>query len=122
MRNEGLAEMPKSYFCLTSTASIIVGKDCPVYEDATWWKARRVKALDADLVSWLINHLFFCRYGLKIRLGELYLPEADLVVFDRAHQILDIASEYLARPVFQVVNYMIFCRDYRRLSCYSKPY
>jgi ATP-dependent DNA helicase DinG len=60
-------------------------------------KARR-KALDADIVV-VNHHLFFADMALKdTGFGEL-IPEADLVVFDEAHQIPDIASEYFGESL-----------------------
>ena len=77
---------------VTSTADKCGGKDCPDCEDCYMVKARR-KALDADLVV-VNHHLFFADMALKdTGFGEL-IPEADLVIFDEAHQIPDIASEY----------------------------
>lgn len=87
-----LAEDAKVLPFVTSTADNCLGKDCPDYEDCYMIKARR-KALDADVVV-VNHHLFFADMALKdTGFGEL-IPEADLVVFDEAHQIPDIASEY----------------------------
>ena len=87
-----LAEDAKVLPFVTSTADNCLGKDCPDYEDCYMVKARR-KALDADVVV-VNHHLFFADMALKdTGFGEL-IPEADLVVFDEAHQILAIASEY----------------------------
>jgi ATP-dependent DNA helicase DinG len=87
-----LAEDAKVLPFVTSTADNCLGKDCPDYEDCYMIKARR-KALDANVVV-VNHHLFFADMALKdTGFGEL-IPEADLVVFDEAHQIPDIASEY----------------------------
>ncbi|MFT5837661.1 MAG: ATP-dependent DNA helicase DinG [Flavobacteriales bacterium] len=87
-----LAEDAKVLPFVTSTADNCLGKDCPDYEDCYMVKARR-KALEADVVV-VNHHLFFADMALKdTGFGEL-IPEADLVVFDEAHQIPDIASEY----------------------------
>ena len=87
-----LAEDARVLPFVTSTADNCLGKDCPDYEDCYMIKARR-KALDADVVV-VNHHLFFADMALKdTGFGEL-IPEADLVVFDEAHQIPDIASEY----------------------------
>jgi ATP-dependent DNA helicase DinG len=60
-------------------------------------KARRT-ALDADVVV-VNHHLFFADMALKdTGFGEL-IPEADVVVFDEAHQIPDIASEYFGEAL-----------------------
>ena len=77
---------------VTSTADNCLGKDCADYEDCYLVKARR-KALEADVVV-VNHHLFFADMALKdTGFGEL-IPDADLVIFDEAHQIPDIASQY----------------------------
>ena len=94
---KSLAEDAKVLPFVTSTADNCLGKECPDYEDCYMVKARR-KALDADLVV-VNHHLFFADMALKdTGFGEL-IPEADLVVFDEAHQIPDIASEYFGETL-----------------------
>ncbi len=89
---KSLKEDAKVLPFVTSTADNCLGKDCPDFEDCYMVKARR-KALDADVVV-VNHHLFFADMALKdTGFGEL-IPEADLVIFDEAHQIPDIASEY----------------------------
>lgn len=92
-----LAEDAKVIPFVTSTVDNCLGKDCPDYEDCYLVKARR-KALDAELVV-VNHHLFFADMALKdTGFGEL-IPEADLIVFDEAHQIPDIASEYFGEAL-----------------------
>lgn len=82
---------------VTSTVDNCLGKDCPDYEDCYLVKARR-EALEADLVV-VNHHLFFADMALRdTGFGEL-IPEADLIVFDEAHQIPDIASEYFGEAL-----------------------
>lgn len=82
---------------VTSNNDNCLGRDCPDYEDCYLVKARR-KALEADLVV-VNHHLFFADMALKdTGFGEL-IPEADLIVFDEAHQIPDIACEYFGEAV-----------------------
>lgn len=82
---------------VTSTAENCLGKDCPDYEDCYLVKARRA-AMEADLVV-VNHHLFFADMALKdTGFGEL-VPEADIIVFDEAHQIPDIASEYFGEAL-----------------------
>ncbi|MBC3767240.1 ATP-dependent DNA helicase [Neptunicella marina] len=77
---------------VTSTVDNCLGKECPAYEDCYMVQAR-AKALAADLVV-VNHHLFFADMALKdTGFGEL-IPDADLIVFDEAHQIPDIASQY----------------------------
>lgn len=92
-----LAEDAKVLPFVTSTSDNCLGKDCPDYEDCYLVKARG-KALAADVVV-VNHHLFFADMALKdIGFGEL-IPEADLVIFDEAHQIPDIASEYFGESL-----------------------
>lgn len=103
-----LAEDAKVLPFVTSTADNCLGKDCQDYEDCYMVKARR-KALDADLVV-VNHHLFFADMALKdTGFGEL-IPEADLVIFDEAHQIPDIASEYFGEALSSRQLHDI-CRD-----------
>ncbi|MBF7072499.1 ATP-dependent DNA helicase [Glaciecola sp. MH2013] len=77
---------------VTSTVDNCLGKDCPSYEDCYLVQARR-KAMEADVVV-VNHHLFFADLALKdTGFGEL-VPEVDVVIFDEAHQVPDIASEY----------------------------
>ncbi|MFT5675021.1 MAG: ATP-dependent DNA helicase DinG [Paraglaciecola sp.] len=94
---KSLTEDAKVLPFVTSTADNCLGKDCPDYDDCYMIKARR-NALDADLVV-VNHHLFFADMALKdTGFGEL-IPEADVVVFDEAHQIPDIASEYFGEAL-----------------------
>ncbi|AEP30331.1 ATP-dependent DNA helicase [Brumicola nitratireducens] len=77
---------------VTSTVDNCLGKDCPSYEDCYLVKARR-KAMEADVIV-VNHHLFFADLALKdTGFGEL-IPDVDVVIFDEAHQVPDIASEY----------------------------
>ncbi|WP_218311350.1 ATP-dependent DNA helicase [Alteromonas antoniana] len=82
---------------VTSTVDNCLGRDCPDYEDCYLVKARR-KALDADVIV-VNHHLFFADMALKdTGFGEL-IPEADAIIFDEAHQIPDIASDYFGESL-----------------------
>ena len=86
--NEGSAVFP----FVTSTVDNCLAKDCPNIDDCYLIKARE-KAIAADLVV-VNHHLFFADMALKdTGFGEL-IPKADVMIFDEAHQIADIASEY----------------------------
>ena len=77
---------------VTSTADNCLGTECEYQQDCFLGKARR-RALTADVV--IINHhLFFADSRLKEEgLGEL-LPNAEVVVFDEAHQLPEIATHF----------------------------
>lgn len=92
-----IAEDSKALPLVTSTADNCLGKDCPSYEDCYLLRARK-KAMQADLVV-VNHHLFFADMALKdTGFGEL-LPNMDVVIFDEAHQIPDIASEYFGETL-----------------------
>ena len=82
---------------ITSTNDNCLGKDCPSYTDCFVLKARK-KAMDADVVV-VNHHLFLADLAIKeTGFGEL-IPEADVFIFDEAHQLPDIASEYFGQSV-----------------------
>lgn len=82
---------------ITSTNDNCLGKECPSYQDCFVSKARR-KAMDADVVV-VNHHLFLADLAIKeTGFGEL-IPEADVFIFDEAHQLPDIASQYFGQSV-----------------------
>jgi len=82
---------------VTSTNDNCLGSDCPLYKECFVVKARR-KAMDADVVV-VNHHLFMADMVVKESgFGEL-IPEADVMIFDEAHQIPDIASQYFGQQV-----------------------
>ncbi|EKO3480364.1 ATP-dependent DNA helicase [Vibrio fluvialis] len=82
---------------ITSTNDNCLGKECPSYQDCFVSKARR-KAMEADVVV-VNHHLFLADLAIKeTGFGEL-IPEADVFIFDEAHQLPDIASQYFGQSV-----------------------
>lgn len=82
---------------VTSTADNCLGSDCPHFQDCFVFEARR-RAQEADLV--VINHHLFCA-DAKLReegFGE-FLPEADALIFDEAHQLPEIASAFAGQTL-----------------------
>lgn len=79
---------------VTSTADNCLSQDCPFYKDCFVVKARQ-QALSADVV--IVNHhLFFADMALQADgFGEL-LPGADAIVFDEAHHLPEIASQFFS--------------------------
>lgn len=103
-----IAEDSKALPYVTSTTDNCLGKDCPVYEDCHLLKARK-KAQAADLVV-VNHHLFFADLALKdTGFGEL-LPQMDVIIFDEAHQLPDIASDYFGENVSSRLL-LDLCRD-----------
>lgn len=82
---------------LVSTTENCLGADCPSYKECYVVQARR-RAMDADLV--VVNHHLFCA-DMAVKesgFGEL-IPEAELIIFDEAHQLPDIASQYFGQSL-----------------------
>ncbi|MDG6881934.1 Probable ATP-dependent helicase dinG homolog [Phocoenobacter uteri] len=82
---------------LVSTADNCLGTDCPQFKECYVVKARQ-KAMNADVV--VVNHHLFCA-DMAVKetgFGEL-IPEAQLVIFDEAHQLPDIASQYFGKSL-----------------------
>ncbi|MFN1600236.1 ATP-dependent DNA helicase [Vibrio harveyi] len=82
---------------ITSTNDNCLGKECPSYTDCFVLKARK-RAMDSDIVV-VNHHLFLADLAIKeTGFGEL-IPEADVFIFDEAHQLPDIASEYFGQSI-----------------------
>lgn len=76
----------------TSTADNCIGKDCQFLKDCFIAKARK-KAQQADLVV-INHHLFFADCLLKDEGFTELLPEFEVVIFDEAHQLPSVASQF----------------------------
>ncbi|MDY4279892.1 MAG: ATP-dependent DNA helicase [[Pasteurella] mairii] len=93
---------------LTSTTESCLGSDCPHYAECYVALARK-KALNADLVV-VNHHLFFADMAVKESgFGEL-IPNAEVIIFDEAHQLPDIASQYFGQSV-SARQLFDLCRD-----------
>lgn len=78
----------------TSTSENCLGSTCPDLQTCFLAKARR-KALEADLVV-INHHLFFADAKLKQDGFGSLLPGIEVLVFDEAHQLPEIASDFYA--------------------------
>jgi ATP-dependent DNA helicase DinG len=82
---------------VTSTTENCLGQECDYYDKCHLFRARH-HANDADLVV-VNHHLFFADLALRDQgYGEL-LPTADMVIFDEAHQLPDLASMFFSQTV-----------------------
>lgn len=93
---------------VTSTSDNCLGSDCPDFKACYVNKARQ-RAIKAQLVV-VNHHLFFSDVSLKEQgFGEL-LPNYDVVIFDEAHQLPDVATRFFgfAISTFQLNE---LCRD-----------
>ena len=82
---------------VTSTNDNCLGSDCPLYKDCFVVKARK-KAMDADVVV-VNHHLFLADMVVKESGFAELIPEADVMIFDEAHQLPDIASQYFGQSL-----------------------
>jgi ATP-dependent DNA helicase DinG len=89
------AEIPENdslWYYATSNADNCLGGECPEIDRCFVLKARK-QAMDADIVV-INHHLYFSDLALKKDgFGEL-LPAADVLIFDEAHQLPDIAGNF----------------------------
>ncbi len=93
---------------VTSTLDNCLARDCPDYDKCYLVNARQ-KAADADLIV-VNHHLFFADMALKeTGFGEL-IPKAQVMMFDEAHQIGNIASEYFG-DAFSTRQLVDLCTD-----------
>jgi ATP-dependent DNA helicase DinG len=83
---------------VSATAETRLGPRCPHFESCFVTRARR-RAQAADLV--IVNHhLFFADLALKAAWPQAQLlPAYEAVIFDEAHQIEDVATDYFGVSV-----------------------
>ena len=82
--------------CISSVDNCL-GQECDFYDDCFVFRARR-RAVDADLAV-VNHHLFLADMVLKeTGYGEL-LPAAEVVIFDEAHQLPELASQFFSETL-----------------------
>ena len=77
---------------VTSTADNCLGQKCPHYDDCHVVRARR-NAQEADLVV-VNHHLLLADLAMKESGFVEFLPGADAVILDEAHQLPDLAVQF----------------------------
>jgi len=77
---------------VTSTADNCLGQKCPKYSECHVVKARRA-AQDADLVV-VNHHLLLADLAMKEEGFVEFLPDAEAIILDEAHQIPDLAVQF----------------------------
>ena len=93
---DGLPEASPLWHKLDARTEACLGQSCPDWERCFITEMRR-KALESDIV--IVNHhLFFADLGIKLQAKTApdagILPEAAAVIFDEAHELEDVASNY----------------------------
>lgn len=90
-----IPEDAQARYVVTSTVENCLGQECDHFDKCFVFKARK-RAIDSDLVV-VNHHLFLADMALRESgYGEL-LPATDVVVFDEAHKLPDLASEFFSR-------------------------
>lgn len=83
-------------------ADLCFGKDCSFHKDCFYQKAKIVEQQSHILVA--NHHLFFA----DLATGGNVLPQYKAVVFDEAHQVEDVATDYLGVEVSNAsVRYLL---------------
>lgn len=77
---------------VTSTTENCLGSQCPLYQQCYVVKARRA-AQEADLVV-VNHHLLLADLALKEEGFIEFLPGAEAIILDEAHQIPDLAAQF----------------------------
>ena len=83
---------------VTSTVDNCLGQKCPFYKECHVVKARR-EAQDADLVVVNTHHLLLADLAMKEEGFVEFLPGADTVILDEAHQIPDLATQFFGQSI-----------------------
>ncbi len=82
---------------IVSSTENCLGQDCSFYDDCFVFKARR-KANEAEVVV-VNHHLLLADLALRESgFGEV-LPKADTIIFDEAHQLPALASEFFSQTL-----------------------
>ncbi|KAA3622578.1 MAG: ATP-dependent DNA helicase, partial [Proteobacteria bacterium] len=104
----GVADDASVWGALTTGAETCLGAKCDYIQECFVYKARK-RAMAADIVV-VNHHLFFSDIALKDEgFGEV-LPEYDCVIFDEAHLIPEIASQFFGFG-FSSNQLKSLCRD-----------
>lgn len=87
-----VAEDASVWPLVTSTADNCLGQQCPEYEKCHVVKARRA-AQEADLVV-VNHHLLLADLAMKEEGFVEFLPGAEAIIVDEAHQLPDLAVQF----------------------------
>ncbi len=92
-----LSEDDPVWALATSTKDNCLGQECPELRQCPLMKARQ-KAQRADVL--IVNHHLFCA-DLALKEDSIgdFLPRADVFIFDEAHQLPDIATDFFGDSI-----------------------
>lgn len=101
---DGIPEVSALWQKLDARTEACLGSNCPDYQRCFITEMRR-KALESDLI--IVNHhLFFADLAVRQEAAGApdagILPEAAAVIFDEAHELEEVASNYFGLSVSNV--------------------
>ncbi len=94
---DDLSEDDPFWGLVSSGSDTRIGAKCSFYEECFVTNARR-RAEEARVIV-VNHHLFFADLATRHPNGGGILPEYDAVIFDEAHQIEDVATEFFGARV-----------------------
>ena len=108
----GLPESSALWHKLDARSEACLGSTCPDYRRCFITEMRR-RAMESDLI--IVNHhLFFADAAVREMAASApdagILPEAAAVIFDEAHELEEVASQYFGRSLSNV-RFEDFARD-----------
>ncbi len=100
----GLPESSALWHKLDARSEACLGATCPNYRHCFITEMRR-RALESDII--IVNHhLFFADAAVRLSAASApdagVLPEAAAVIFDEAHELEEVASNYFGRSVSNI--------------------
>jgi ATP-dependent DNA helicase DinG len=111
-----LADVPETaalWPAVTSTRENCLGSECPRFDDCFVYRARRAaQAADVVVVN---HHLFLADLALRDDAIREFLPLADTVVLDEAHQLPKIAADFFGSG-FSIAQLADFAVDARTVG------
>ncbi|MDX2053007.1 MAG: ATP-dependent DNA helicase [Polyangiaceae bacterium] len=115
---EGLAEDDDLWSQVTSSSDTRVGPTCQFYDECFVTRMKR----DAERARLVVvnHHLFFADLALRGPHPGRVLPDYDAVIFDEAHQLEDIATNFFGSSVSSSgVERLV--RDFEQIPALSGP-
>jgi len=116
-----LSSVPENapiWLAVTSTRENCLGQECPRFDDCFVMKARR-NALAADVVV-VNHHLFLADLALRDDAVRDFLPTADTVILDEAHQLPKIAADFFGSG-WSLAQLADLVRDVRAIGLARAP-
>lgn len=84
---------------MSATPENCLGSKCPEYEGCFYFKAKQ-QASEAEII--IVNHhLYFADVSVResTAANAAILPEHDIVIFDEAHMLEDVATQHLGTAI-----------------------